>query len=47
MLRFVWIFIVHLTEYRQLRKTLTAMGFNGAMLEVKPPVLSNDVIPEG
>jgi hypothetical protein len=47
MLRFVWIFIIILAEYRQLRKTLTAMGFNGAMLDVKLPVLSNDVNPEG
>jgi hypothetical protein len=34
-------------DYRKSAETLTEMGFNGAMFDIEPPVVSKDVIPEG
>jgi len=34
-------------DYRKSAETLPEMGFNGAMFDIEPPVVSRDVIPEG
>jgi hypothetical protein len=34
-------------DYRKSAETLTEMGFNGAMFDIEPTVVSKDVIPEG